>query len=636
MKRAISAFLMGFTVLGCGIAALGCSGAADVDEPLDLETMAADSRYMRNLAEKGGGEGAVKIDLADDRQFGFLRNRLRGNGIDPESAPRVFEGLQLARDKAIAIKTGKVHPSVAAASATSQDRCGMYIVSERLDATKFSSLARGSCIGGATYSYVDQYQYDQNWNMLSYDYKEEWNKGIAADVKLSTVPPSNKAVFAEGIVYHETTTTVEAYYYVTSTYTNHLPDPASAKDPGSGGVQSIKAPTVQNDVMYPATAPKDVNGNGTILLCLERNTSSSDCDYKHATTGACGGTSLCELNTPKFPIDTATYDDNKLYMPLEGKSLPAHGPSSSSSNPWAIKSAKAWLTMRTAGGNTPAGGFCKKEMTGNPKIRLAEAIVALQRKMQVIIDPFAVSLGNATWPDHCVDHGRQVDLDVEVVIYQPNNNAAPSDKVFNWTTRAFEGAPSVPPMSVYWGCLPTGTEISLADGKRAPIDQIAIGQKVVSDDHGRALTVVDIVEGSERRPLVRVADDRGNVVTMTTTHAVPLANAHVVQAQEMQVGDRIITKDGAATVVSVERLEYEGPVYNLILGTAEELGAVSKDGTTMFANGVLVGDSRLQGAITQLRADEAAQARRMAALPEAFKADYQMSLSREQRHAAKR
>lgn len=638
MKRIQSIFGMGLALFGYSVVAVGCSGAPDTADPVDLvepEVLAADSQYMRSLVEKAGGQGAIKIDLSDDRQFAFVKNRLRQNGIDPETAPRVFEGLQRARDKAIAIKTGTVDPRIVTSSQGAADRCGIYVVNEQLDSTKFISMARGSCIGGATYSYVDQYQYDKDWNALAYGYKEEWNKGIATDVKLTSTPPTQKGVFAEGFVYKETSSTVESYYYTTSTYGNHLPDTTSALAPGSYSTQAVKAPGTPIDgFTYAPTAPKDVTGNGSIMYCLYRSADSADCDYKHTDFGVCAGLSICEQNTPKFPIDTPTLDKTKLYMPMAGSSLPAHGPTYQTANPWVVRYARAWLTMRTAGAGTPAGGFCSRELTTSPKIRLQNVAQGAIQRVQVVIDPFAPSLGNAGWPDYCVDNGKQVDLDVEVTIYQPNN-ALNSDRVYNWTTRATTGTPSAPPMSIWWGCLPTGTEITLSGDKRVPIQQVAVGQKVMSDDHGRMLTVVDVVEGTERKPLVRIVDDHGNALTMTTTHAVPLASANVVQAQEMRIGDRIMTKDGLSTIVAVDRLEYEGPVYNLVLGTAEELGTISRDGTTMYANGVLVGDSRLQGAITQLRADEAAQADRVASLPEEFKTDYRLSLVREQKRAAK-
>ncbi|MRG95031.1 Hint domain-containing protein [Polyangium spumosum] len=650
MKRAGSIFGMGLVFFGIGVAAMGCSGAPDTADPIEMmgaeegesRVEPADGPYMRALVEKAGKQGAVKIDLADDRQFGFLKERMARNDINAETAPRVFERLQLARDKAVAIKTGKVHPSVATASAGAADRCGIYIVNERLDATAFSSMARGSCIGGATYSYVDQYLYDASWNMLDFDYKEEWNKGIAADVRLSAVPPSTKGVFAEGVVYHETTTTVEAYYYATSVLVNHmiLDAPSSAMAPELPGAQAVKGPEMASavDHQYTLDAPRDFTGDKSIMMCLDRNTYSTDCDYKHTDTGACSSLALCEGNTAKFPVNTPTYDFSKLYMPMQGSSKLIHGPNVNADNPWEIQSAKAWVTMRTAGADTPAGGLCEgslTDLTGAPKVVLKEGIVAFQKRYQIVINPFAPALGNVAWEDHCTDNGKQIDLDVEVTLYQPNN-ALGETLVYNWTTRPTTQNPSAPPMSIWWGCLPTGTEISLADGKRAPIERIGVGQQVVSDDHGRTLTVVDVVEGAERRPLVRVVDDRGHVLTMTTTHAVPLANAHIVQAQEMQVGDQVIGKDGLSTIVSVERIEYEGPVYNLVLGTADELGGVSKQGTTMFANGVLVGDSRLQGAITQLRSDEAALADRVASLPVEFKEDYRLSMIREQKRAAKR
>lgn len=599
-----SVILIAFSTL-----AVGCSGAPNQLDPVSEDVLLEGSLHMKSLFQRAGDTWAIKIDLGDDRQYQFLKNRMRASGITPETAPRLYAGLLQENQRNATSTSTSVDPP----------RCDMFIIPTQLIDTQFSSLARGTCIDGAIYSYIDQYQYDQDGTVLGYDFTEQWNGGIAADVNLDSVPTSGKAVWADGVAYQETSTTVESYYFATKRFDNN-------KQPGA-------------QVTGTLTAPVDVTADNKIALCLERNTDSTGCDYKHTNPiagGPCSGNHICKQNISEFPVWPTPYDNKKLYIPISGYSGPVAP--NSPSNPFVIDYAKAWLTLRSAGSSTGAGGLCTKDLTGSGIVGLVP-VPPNNNRLKVVIDAAAPEFGNRTWPDHCVDHGKQIDLNIEVKLRQQSCIPTGSQECFGpavrWTTGATAGALNPPPMVIYWGCLPSGTEITLANGVRVPIEKIAIGEQVTADERGRILTVIDVVEGVERKPLVRVLDDRGNAVSMTTTHAVPTVDARVIQAQELQIGDRILTKDGPTTVVAVERPEYEGSVYNLILGTAEELATVRPEETTMFANGVLVGDGRMQGVVVQTRSDEAARARSEASLPEEFKADFLISKIRQQMRASK-
>jgi hypothetical protein len=188
-------------------------------------------------------------------------------------------------------------------------------------------------------------------------------------------------------------------------------------------------------------------------------------------------------------------------------------------------------------------------------------------------------------------------------------------------------------ISIWWGCMPVGTQIEMADGSKASIEKLAVGQKVMAGENGKALTVVDVVEGAERKPLVRLVDSSGHTLSVTDTHPMPTADSRILQARELMVGDKIQTADGLSTIVSVEKEDYEGPVYNLVLGTPEERAALGNTETTMYANGVLVGDAQMQSLI-KLRADEAALEKRMSSLPGELRHDYELTAARTELRAA--
>ena len=73
------------------------------------------------------------------------------------------------------------------------------------------------------------------------------------------------------------------------------------------------------------------------------------------------------------------------------------------------------------------------------------------------------------------------------------------------------------------------------------------------------------------------------------------------------------------------RESYQGKVYNLKLGNAEETRSLGVDQTTMWANGILVGDVQVQGRheVLQMHAEAASPDR----LPVSWRTDYMSSVA---------
>ena len=65
-------------------------------------------------------------------------------------------------------------------------------------------------------------------------------------------------------------------------------------------------------------------------------------------------------------------------------------------------------------------------------------------------------------------------------------------------------------------------------------------------------------------------------------------------AMDVVVGDEIQVQGGKAIVDSVSREDYDGTVYHLIL--SERNASLAASGT-LFANGILTGDLRMQEAL---------------------------------------
>ncbi len=150
----------------------------------------------------------------------------------------------------------------------------------------------------------------------------------------------------------------------------------------------------------------------------------------------------------------------------------------------------------------------------------------------------------------------------------------------------------IPVIYFVWGCLPEGTPVRMADGSLKPIEQIQVEEQVIAGADGRTLTVADTFWGQEEDPLVVIEDDSGRVLEATRTHPIVTARG-VMLAKQVAVGDVLTTEDGSSTVVSVAEGATGAKVWNLALGVSGE--AVAEDDTTLFANGILVGDNRMQG-----------------------------------------
>jgi hypothetical protein len=193
-------------------------------------------------------------------------------------------------------------------------------------------------------------------------------------------------------------------------------------------------------------------------------------------------------------------------------------------------------------------------------------------------------------------------------------------------------AAPLPPIEFAWSCLAAGTQVRLGDGSARAIETVAVHQPVLSRlaqpvmSAGNAglnglpearLTAVDRSVGVERIPMVRIADELGHSLLLTGGHPVITVRGPVL-ARDLRPGDLVLTERGPSRLARVERETYAGNVYNLKLGTVEELAAHPGAQATFFANGILVGDGRLQ----DLWQDRADRRPTIARIPAAWRQDY--------------
>ncbi|WP_309894442.1 Hint domain-containing protein [Archangium sp.] len=178
----------------------------------------------------------------------------------------------------------------------------------------------------------------------------------------------------------------------------------------------------------------------------------------------------------------------------------------------------------------------------------------------------------------------------------------------------------MPKIQISYSCLAKGTQVKLAGGKSAAIETIAKGSEVLTDGSGVALGVADTSVGIERIPMVRLKDAAGHNLLLTTSHPVMTPDRGVVWAEELAVGDKVMTETGVSTLVKASRETYNGTVHNLKLANS-----ASTRGSTMYANGFLVGDLAMQKTY-EFKNNPKPGADVLAKLPTQWHNDYQSSL----------
>ncbi|MCP5108332.1 MAG: hypothetical protein GY950_33405, partial [bacterium] len=144
----------------------------------------------------------------------------------------------------------------------------------------------------------------------------------------------------------------------------------------------------------------------------------------------------------------------------------------------------------------------------------------------------------------------------------------------------------------YEGCFAAGTNILIADGSSKEIEaSTGNGDERVKTGSGEILNVIGTTRGTEPLPMIRIKDEKGGDVLITDGHPVFTVSRGVVLAGNLKKGDIVKRIDGNAKITSITYEAYDGMVYNLRLGSLEGGG---RDKTSLFANGILMGDNMMQ------------------------------------------
>lgn len=191
----------------------------------------------------------------------------------------------------------------------------------------------------------------------------------------------------------------------------------------------------------------------------------------------------------------------------------------------------------------------------------------------------------------------------------------------------------IPDLYVYFSCLAGGTGVTMADGGTRKIETLRPGNKVLTGADGKVMAVDSTLKGTEAIPMIRLKTREGHDLLLTDGHPVVTPQG-VVLARALAAGDRVVTRQGTATLVSVARERFDGFVWNLNVGARQENFSKLADNTTFFANDILVGDNQMQFAHNRKHKYLPASVRQV--LPERWRKDHENYLATPMRPAAGR
>ncbi len=560
---------------------------------------------------------SMRLDLADEGQYQFVLNRVLAAGNTPENSPRLFQSLEKARELA------------RAGVAPSAQECSQIIPTEETNlpgTVLFKSAAQVSCFGNDGYLFSDIQAHQANMERINHtllerrayeEYGTQAGGTDRASLELTYRYEKDQVIQFDSLVLgFDAKTGAALASYATLVTSGYPESQVNTVDP--------------SHIIYH---PKDLintPSETTTRFCLERGAwtgTNVDCDYASvvstpsglqmwplpgdavtppngiaavdvAATQAAGGVWKAATGAAYFAPSQA-YSTANTYVPLHGQYFAGDvNGAQCTITSYDPATTKATLTMVM-----PDSTFCNVAPgTVLGTASLADAGLVLNANTS----PFRKLLD---FGQICVGYEKTVKLTVQIgARANCGGTIYPRTRTIPFGNIQFRNS-----------CFGEGTQVTLADGSTANIQDVKVGDKVVADDKGLVLTVTTLSRGGESSPMVRIKDDKGHEAFVTQTHPVMTANRGVLTAQELKVNDQLVTAKGVSTLTSLTREMNKGLVYNLALGTPEELKKAGLEHGMLFAGGFLMGDYAMQNALDAKRAKPSMA---QASIPQQWAVDY--------------
>jgi hypothetical protein len=637
-------------MLGLAMLGAGCAQQKTPAREVDKQALVADSLYMARLYAgweqqleaqghtRGGRGSQMELDLADDTQYRFVKNRLLAAGSTPENSPQLFRKLEtLRKEKKTGTPGPKARKDRLTASATGEapenSRCGHLlpladVASPDNTVAKFQASGLVTCFNGSDYAYADVTAFAANrertqFRVLGSESLEEYASAVleTPPLPLSLKVGPEEELFVDSV----------AIAFDEETGEEHLSYAVAESSLVALGAHDINLITVR----YPKELIGKMHSDNPIRTCLERGAVSGflDCDYASGSkdpvtgifkpfakpftgVGAADPEASHSMWVPAagayWEPASGAYDGSHLYLPMRGW-YQVTLPSDCTLN---ALTSDATVVLMERGGRCSAG-----TMPGTSVLK-----GSLPFKTPFLDDYDRTKLnapfdGLVDFGKDCLDQYQNVRLMMRATLKATCVDYAGHSKPY--TRSRYQDI-----LNLDWrnACLAEGTHVTKADGSQVPVEQVKVGDQLLANGHGQALTVTTVSRGGERKPLVKLKDALGGEVMVTQTHPMVTATRGVVQAGELKAGDSLLTRAGAAKLVGVERVPFSGDVFNFALGTPEELAVATPGTNTMYANGYLVGDSQMQLTLEKQRSSDSREV--LARLNGAWHEDFRLHQAR--------
>jgi len=236
-------------------------------------------------------------------------------------------------------------------------------------------------------------------------------------------------------------------------------------------------------------------------------------------------------------------------------------------------------------------------------------------------------LGNICWQQ--VANNSLWDFLLKIHVKTLDRAGAPAYTVYAaFLSRLPSSTPKelkVPQLVFQLGCLKGGTQVTMADGTRKAIEQVRIGDRVAGP-HG-PLKVRGVTTGTDTR-FVKIATPQPGEAPLYVTETHPIAvdegrseagsGPRLVEAQDLlqtraansAEALHVLWTPGAGAprpqqfaVEHVAGTAY--PVYNLTLERLDGEAIARPEEALFYANGIVVGDNREQGALERRKREAA-------------------------------
>ncbi|MFP2928773.1 Hint domain-containing protein [Pyxidicoccus sp. 3LG] len=559
-------------------------------------------------------EDFVRLNLADDNHYQYARSRIleaaatasgptaMGVTSREDAYAHAMRALESARKKALVQQMPGSPTSPRAPSSWACDHFLTVQSSKPQDGQQqFTTGAYATCEGGATYVFTTVIAHDSDAEgkehvVLANEAGEEHQDGRSFDdvsAKVSLPADQGRKLVVDSMMIATNQKTGEEHVSFATLDT---------------------AATAQNatwTLVHPRFAGPGPHPQDNLTTCQLRG--GSDCDYAMVSNqsgtlapfsnpASTVGLALRKTGAPWsgdpgqfFPFypDGTRFDTSHIYIPIQ---LDFDAGAKGSAD-CIIQGSGPLSRVRLL--KKASGGTCSSKTPSLPSaLTPGQRTATLQRLVDVsqLAPDYIPETPGAPTPANACTMERIINEPVDLLInlqalVKCGSNAQESRIV----TISSPALPTNPfHLNVLNSCMAEGTRITRADGSTTPIEQLRIGDTVRASADGRVLTIRDFIHGHEPKPLVRLRDAQGHDVRLTEQHPVLLASGRVIAAVDVKVKDTVRTERGSAAITSVERVPYDGKVYNLVLGTPEELESVGPHERTMFADGVLVGDDAMQ------------------------------------------